>query len=396
MSQLLRMPQVSADATKAVLGTWAVHEGASFRAGQVLATIETAKAAVDVEAEADGVLVKALVGEGSEVDVGTPLALLCAPGEQIPDVAAALDSVGASASRQSSAAQREPRDHGARIFASPLARRLARDAQLDLADLRGTGPHNRIVRRDVEAAIAAAHDQMPQPERLSSVPNGHRDEPISRMRREIARRLSTSWQTVPHFYLRGTAHADALLRLRAELNDGAAVPVSLTDLVLKAAGSAYLRVPAMNAVWTDTAIRRFDSVDLAVAVATDEGLVTPVLRSVESMAISTLAAATSDLAARARSGRLRPDELDGGVATVSNLGMFGTEEFAAIINPPQSAILAVGAARAEPIAVDGQFTVGTVLRVTLSVDHRPLDGATAASWMREFLRLLEKPTQILR
>jgi pyruvate dehydrogenase E2 component (dihydrolipoamide acetyltransferase) len=208
--------------------------------------------------------------------------------------------------------------------------------------------------------------------------------------------MVASAQTVPHFYLRRTAHADALLRLRAELNDGAAVPVSLNDLVLKAASVAYVRVPEMNVIWTETAIRRFDSVDLGLAVATDDGLVTPVVRSVDAMTISALAARTSDLASRGRAGRLRPDELDGGVATVSNLGMFDAEEFAAIIKPPQSAILAVGAARAEPIAVDGQLAVGNVVRVTLSVDHRPLDGVIASKWMREFVSLLEKPTHILR
>lgn len=397
MSQLLRMPEVSADATMAVLGSWAVNEGTSFRAGQVLATIETAKAAVDVAAEADGVLLKALVGEGSEVDVGAPIALLGAPDEQIPDVAAEVARLGETASGQAepSAAESESRDDGARIFVSPLARRLAREARLDLAGLHGTGPNNRIVRRDVEAAIAAAQSAETI-EQSPSMPRGHREQSISRMRREIARRLVASSQTVPHFYLRGTAHADALLRLRADLNEGAAVPVSINDLVLKAASLAYIRVPAMNAVWTETAIRRFDSVDLGLAVATEEGLVTPVVRSIESMTISTLAAATSELASRGRAGRLRPDELEGGVATVSNLGMFGAEDFMAIINPPQSAILAVGATRAEPIAIDGQLAVGSVLRVTLSVDHRPLDGATAASWMRELLSLLEKPTHILR
>ncbi len=219
--------------------------------------------------------------------------------------------------------------------------------------------------------------------------------PHSRLRRAIAARLTQSTQEAPHFYLRGSARVDRLLALRAELNSADDVRVSVNDLVVKAVARAHMLVPAVNVIWTDDAVRMFDSVDIAVAISTEQGLVTPVLRAVESMSISQVALATKDFAARARSGSLRQHELEGGSTSVTNLGMFGTEDFAAIINPPHSSILAVGAAAQEPVVVDGALAVGTVMRVTLSVDHRPIDGATAAQWMREFIGLLEQPARIL-
>jgi pyruvate dehydrogenase E2 component (dihydrolipoamide acetyltransferase) len=218
------------------------------------------------------------------------------------------------------------------------------------------------------------------------------------MRRAIAARLGESKQQVPHFYLRGTARVDRLLDLRSQLNSTAApgaARVSLNDLVVKAAGVAHGLVPGMNAIWRPEAIRRFPAADIAIAVATEHGLVTPVLRGVERLTISALAGQTAELVERARAGQLRPDELEGGTLTVTNLGMYDTEEFAAIINPPQSAILAVGAVREEPVVVEGALAVGSVLRVTLSVDHRAVDGALAAEWMRSFLSLMEQPVRIL-
>jgi pyruvate dehydrogenase E2 component (dihydrolipoamide acetyltransferase) len=215
------------------------------------------------------------------------------------------------------------------------------------------------------------------------------------MRRAVAARLTESVTTAPHFYVRGVARVDELLRVRAELNDGAEVAVSVNDLVVKAVARAHQLVPEMNVVWTGEAIRSFAGVDVAVAVATDSGLVTPVVRGVDGLAVTAVARATRDVAARAREGRLQQPELEGGSITVSNLGMFGVEEFSAIINPPQASILAVGAARQEPVVTDGRLGVATVLRVTLSVDHRPVDGAVAARWMSAFVSLLERPVRIL-
>jgi pyruvate dehydrogenase E2 component (dihydrolipoamide acetyltransferase) len=273
---------------------------------------------------------------------------------------------------------------------------------LAVEQLHGTGPGGRIVRRDVEAALAARVDAIATAEPTAPpvagvaapAPGAYTDQPHSRIRRATAARLTQSKREAPHFYLEGTARVDELLALRKRINSGGA-SVSLNDLVVKAAARAHTLVPAMNVVWTPEAIRSFSSVDVAIAVATDRGLLTPVLRGVEAMSLGALSAASADLAQRARSGRLNQFELDGGTLTVTNLGMYGTERFAAIINPPHAAILAVGAARQEPVVEDGALTVGTVMHLTLSVDHRPVDGTVAAQWMQAFVSLLENPVQIL-
>lgn len=427
MAEILRMPEIAANTTEALLATWLVEPETPFAAGDPLATIETDKAAVDVAAEADGVLLRVLVPAGTEVEVGTPLAVWGSAQEPDADIEALLASLGVAepggtavaASNGSSPAPaaapthaQAPADGGpSRIFSSPLARRLAGEAGLDLAQVVGSGPGGRIRRRDVEAALAArpgtpaaaapAGAVAPQP--ISGPNAGFVDEPVSRMRQAIARRLTESKQTAPHFYLRGSARVDRLLAMRAELNEDRSTTISVNDLVVKAVARAHTLVPGMNVQWVEAAagpattasIRRFRTVDIAVAVATDDGLVTPVVHDVESLSLTRLAETTRDLAERARARQLTPAELDGGSITVTNLGMLGTEEFAAIINPPQAAILAVGAARQEPVVVQGAVEVGTIMRVTLAVDHRPVDGVLAAEWMRTFLGLLERPLQIL-
>jgi pyruvate dehydrogenase E2 component (dihydrolipoamide acetyltransferase) len=447
MPELLRMPEIAASTTSAVLAGWPVAVNTAFSAQDVIATVETDKAVVDVEAEADGVILRTLVTEGTEVAVGTAIAVLARPGESVDDVDAALAALGVTAPGAgtaapddavappvaASAAPEYSGGNGAvRRFASPLARRLAAEAGLLVTDLVGTGPGGRIVRRDVEAAIAqrvareeaTVHDASPAatapvvapvpaaavvpPAPVPSTtapaprhaaasvePAQYTDQPLSRMRKAVAARLTESKATAPHFYVRGTARVDELLRMRADLNDGADVRVSVNDLVVKAVARAHQLVPEMNVIWTGDAIRSFAGVDVAVAVATDSGLVTPVLTSVEGRSITEVAAATRDFVERAREGRLRQQELEGGSVTVTNLGMYGVEEFSAIINPPQAAILAVGAAKQEAVVVDGRLEVATLLRLTLSVDHRPVDGATAARWMAAFVGLLERPVRIL-
>lgn len=390
MARLLRMPEVAADTDEAVLGSWSLPNGTPFIAGAVLATVETAKAAVDIEADSDGVLVRALVDEGREVSVGAAIALLAEPGEDIGDVDAQLAALRTASPDVVDRDSAIPTATPQRLFVSPLARRLARDAAIPAERLHGTGPNGRIVRRDVEAAIAAEKRTAPEPH------NGYLDEPHSRQRAAIAASLTHSKQTAPHFYLRATPDVGALLRVRAELNTAPGPRISVNDLVLKAVAIAHTRVPAMNVVWTETAVRRFATVDLAIAVATERGLVTPVVRSVETLRISEVAATTADFAQRARAGSLRQYELQGGSATVTNLGMFGTEEFAAIINPPQSAILAVGAVRDAAVVRDGEVVAAPVMTVTVSVDHRPIDGALAARWMHELVTLLEHPAHLLR
>lgn len=420
MPELLLMPEIAANTTQALVSAWVVAEGAPFAVGDPLVTLETDKAVVDVEAESAGVVLRHLVAAGTDVEVGSPIAVLGVAGETIGDLdemlaglglaAAVPDSsqpgetapgvAGATSAATASPTPPDPAT-GGRVFASPLARRLAREAGIALDDLRGTGPGGRVRRRDVDAAIvrrgtaaAAPATAAPQRSATSSVP-AYVDVPNSRLRRAVAARLVESKQTAPHFYLRGSARVDRLMAMRTELNAGDGIRVSVNDLVVKAVARAHVLVPGLNVIWTDDAVRMFSSVDVSVAVATEKGLVTPVLRGVERMSITEVAESTRDVATRAREGRLQQRELEGGSISVTNLGMFGTEEFAAIINPPQASILAVGAARQEAVVTDGALSVATVLRVTLSVDHRPVDGATAAEWMRTFLGLLEAPARIL-
>jgi pyruvate dehydrogenase E2 component (dihydrolipoamide acetyltransferase) len=417
MASILRMPEVAANATEAVLLSWPVSESAQFSAQDAIATVETEKAVVDIEAEADGVLLKALVSEGVSVEVGAPIALLGEPGEQVDDVDSLLVELGvlAVAAPATVPLRRDvpngAHPAGSRVFASPLARRLAKDANLPVEQISGTGPGGRIIRRDVEVAAARQHEfvetkaapALPAPvvdagdtgpSAVSAVAT-YIDVPHSRMRRAIAARLTDSKQSIPHFYLRGTCNVDELLSFRHKLNAESAVKISVNDLVIKATAKTQVLVGDLNVIWTADAIRRFATVDISVAIATDRGLLTPVLRSVERMSISAVAAQVHDFVARARSGKLKQDEIEGGALSITNLGMFGTEEFAAIINPPQAAILAVGAARQEPVVKNGKLEVGSVMRVTLSVDHRSVDGAQAAEWMKTFISVIENPLQIL-
>jgi pyruvate dehydrogenase E2 component (dihydrolipoamide acetyltransferase) len=297
-------------------------------------------------------------------------------------------------------------DAPGRLFATPLVRRLTQAANLDLSTITGTGPNGRIVRRDVEARLAEPAPPAAVAPTVNATPvsevtppqhfPAYTDHAHSPIRLATAARLTDSQRTAPHFYLRGTCRVDRLLELRADLNRIGEPKVSVNDLVVKAAARAHTLVPAMNVIWTDTATRQFDTVDIAVAVGSPRGLVTPVVRDVARRSVSAVARELGQLAARARDGKLRQREIEGGAFCVSNLGMYGTEEFSAIINPPQSAILAVGAAREEPVVEAGAITVGTVMRVTLSVDHRPIDGATAAEWMRAFVDVIENPLEVLK
>jgi pyruvate dehydrogenase E2 component (dihydrolipoamide acetyltransferase) len=417
MPSLLRAPEVTTSSAGAVLQSWSVGAGTAFAAGDVLATIETEKAVVEVEADRAGVLLRTLVPEGVTVAVGDPIALLGEPGERPDDLDAVLTGLGARPEPppEPPAAVVEVVEAPVpavveRVFASPLARRLAKQAGLRVEELTGTGPDGRIIRRDVEAAARTAAPaptpaapppparpaEVTPPPTAAPVPGPDVVEiPHTPLRRAIAQRLTASTRDTPHFYLRGAARVDALLDLRRRLNESAAVRVSVNDLVVRAAALAHAKVPAMNVTWAEHAVRSYPTVDLSVAVSTERGLVTPVLRGVDRLSVTAVARQVQDFTARAASGRLRQDELEGGTLTVTNLGMYGVGEFAAIINPPQSAILAVGAAVEEPVVRDGRIEVGTVMRVTLSVDHRPLDGVVAAGWLRELVALLEDPLRIL-
>ncbi|MET9880733.1 dihydrolipoamide acetyltransferase family protein [Actinacidiphila glaucinigra] len=423
MADLLRMPEIAANTEEAILESWNVGVNVPYAAGDPIVTVETEKAVVEVEAESEGVLLRLLVEAGTKVEVGTPIAVWGAPDEPasaVDDLVASLGTGAAPVPASPGAAAEEPAARAAdgaarggavrvgagRLFASPLARRRARELDVDLDSVTGSGPRGRIRRSDVEAAAArpARQEQVAAPvdagarggtRPASAAGARFVDVPTTRMRAAIARRLTESKRNTPHFYVRGSARVDALLTLRQQINAGQGVRVSINDLLVKAIASAHTGVPAMNVQWNDTSIRHFSDVDIAVAVATDGGLVTPVIRGVDSLSMSGVATATKDLIARAKERRLRQDELEGGAITITNLGMYGTEDFAAIINPPQAAILAVGAVRQEAVVEDGAVDIASVLRLTLAVDHRAVDGAVAAEWLREFVDVLEHPLRIL-
>lgn len=286
------------------------------------------------------------------------------------------------------------------MFASPLARRIATDKGLDLKAISGTGPHGRIVKRDVEnakpsaasasgGAVATPGFALPESGSVTEIPN-------STMRKVIATRLQEAKQTIPHFYLSVDCRIDALLDMRKTLNAAApegdgAYKLSVNDLIIKAVAKGLVEVPAANAMWTDEAIHQFNTVDISVAVATPSGLITPIIRHADHKGLAAISNEIKELAGRAKDGKLMPEEYTGGGFTISNLGMFGVKDFAAIINPPQSCILAVGAGEQQPIVVDGQLAVGTVMTCTLSVDHRSVDGAVGAQFLAAFKRIIENP-----
>lgn len=433
MAELLLVPEVAAGATEVVLSEWLVADGASFQAGDPIAVIETDKAIVEVEAESAATLVKALVEGGSTVGVGAPMALLGAADDvgREPDAMLAELGVGAppeappsvdepsaaepAASLAASPAAPLRRDGEAppsppaRRFASPLARKLLRDAGVPLDSVVGSGPHGRIVRRDVEAvladraeaAVAAAKAVLPAPPAPSSngvvatASSDSVDEPHTRTRRAIATRLTESKASVPHFYLKRTAVLDELLALRSRLNEVSPTRLSVNDLLIRAVAVAHVKVPAANVIWTDDALRRYQQVDVAVAVASAAGLVTPVLRAVESSSLAAISTQVKAFSEQADAGRINQRDLEGGSITISNLGMYGVDEFAAIINPPHSMILAVGAARQTPVVVDGVVGVATTVDLVVSVDHRAIDGALAAQWTAALVDALEHPLQLV-
>ena len=414
----MRMPEVLANATEAIIAKWLLEEGASFIVGQSMAEVETEKALVEVPAETDGILGKYLAKNGAHVEVGAPIAILLAKGEGQAEIDKLMAEAGAdipapAPSAPAPAAPAAPTpapvaaapapvapptpvvatDRGSRVFASPLARRLAKENGLNAGSINGTGPGGRIVRRDVQAAIANGGAKAPATSvAVPVIPAGSfTDIPHSGMRKAIARRLTESKTTVPHFYLTAPVLADEMLGYRTKLNEWAPKKISVTDLILKTVAAAFSDVPGANCIWTDTAIRQFSDVDVSVAVATDNGLITPVVRGINHINLSQLNAATADLIDRARIGRLKQNEIEGGTFSVTNLGMYGTDEFSAILNPPQSAILAVGAAKQKPVVIDGEIVIRSVINFTLSVDHRAIDGALAAEWLAAFVKRFENP-----
>ena len=416
MATLLRVPEVAAGAAEAVLSEWLVGENTPYRAGDSIALLETDKAQVEIEAEADAVILRTLVPGGSHVEVGAPIALL---GEE-SEIGADLDrlvaqlGVGVAVAQTPEPTSAPPtgdepaadeQSRGTRVFISPLARKLVREAGLTAEQVRGTGPNGRIIRRDVERAVQENRAQpvvatdpvspAPTARPIPTASAGFREIPHTRLRRAVAARLAASKQTIPHFYLKRTARLDALLDLRGKLNEVSPQKISVNDLVIAAVAVAHQAVPDANVIWTEEGMRQFESVDIAVAIAAQRGLVTPVLRGVEGLSPSAIARQVKTYVQQADEGSLQQADLEGGSLTVTNLGMYGVEEFSAIINPPHSAILAVGAARPAPIVVDGVVQVATQMALVLSVDHRAIDGALAARWMQALIEALEQPLRLV-
>jgi pyruvate dehydrogenase E2 component (dihydrolipoamide acetyltransferase) len=407
------------------LAKWLVGEGDRVNSGDVIAEIETDKATMEVESVDDGVMAKIFVDAGTEnVAVGAVIAVLAEDGETASDVAKAglqepsspvpVTSVAAEAKERAEPApvtaapvkavpapQAKSSDKP-RIFASPLARRIAADRNIALEGITGSGPYGRILRRDVESAATAPIAQTTAA-LVGATPAGATQQgdsylvANSQMRKAIASRLQDSKQQAPHFYLTVDCVIDNLLEARKSLNAKAAegIKISVNDMIIRAAAMALIAVPEANASWEGENTRLFRHADIAMAVAIDGGLITPIVWAAEQKGLAALSQETADLAARARDGKLAANEYTGGSFTISNLGMFGVREFAAVINPPHGGILAVGAGEQRPIVIDGNLAVATVMSVTLSADHRAVDGAVGARWLQAFKGFVENPVTML-
>jgi pyruvate dehydrogenase E2 component (dihydrolipoamide acetyltransferase) len=449
----ITMPALSPTMEEGKLAKWLKKEGDKVAAGDVIAEIETDKATMEVEAVDEGTLGKILVAEGTEgVKVNTPIALLLAEGEDkkalddfkggaatapakpaeapkpapAPQRAPAGGETGAASAPAAAIApqaplprpavpapapEQPPRTNGHdRVFASPLAKRMAKQAGLDLGALKGSGPHGRIVKTDIEAALAGGAKPAPAARAPgAAVPPPHpttpyTDVPLSSVRKIIAKRMTEAHTTIPVFYLTVDCEIDRLLAARAEINDAApkdkktkepAYKVSVNDLVIKAAACALRAVPAVNAQWGETVIRQLNTVDISVAVAYEGGLITPIIFNADQKGVAQIATEMKALAERARTGKLKPEEYQGGGFSISNLGMYGIKQFTAVINPPQSCILAVAQGEQRPIVRGGKIEVATIMSVTLACDHRVVDGATGATWVQAFKGFIEKPATML-
>ncbi len=437
MAIQILMPALSPTMTEGKLAKWLVKEGDEVSSGDVVAEIETDKATMELEVADEGKVGKLLIDEGAEgIAVNKPIAILMEEGEDASALDAAVKSASsaeppppaaeapakapepAPAAAPAAAASPAPAPAKAdgRVFASPLARRMAEQAGLDLALLGGSGPHGRIVKRDIEAAIAAgtgvAAPAAPMAAPAASAPVAapapipaeivapYTEVPNSSMRKVIARRLSESKRTIPHFYLTVDCEIDRLLELRKELNAKSpegegAYKISVNDFVVRAVALAMRQIPASNATWTDDAVLRYDTVDVSVAVATPSGLITPVVRDADAKGLAQISGEVKELAVKARDGKLMPEDYQGGGFTITNMGMMGIKSFSAIINPPQSCILAIGAGEQRPVVKEGALAVATVMTCTLSVDHRSVDGAVGAEFITAFKRMIEDPLTML-
>ena len=421
----IKMPALSPTMEEGTLAKWLVKEGDTVRSGDLLAEIETDKATMEFEAVDEGTIGKLLVAEGSEgVKVGTVIAVMAGDGEdaapapaaktETPAAPTAPKAEAAPAPAPTPAAAPAPKAaQGDRLRVSPLARRLAAEKNIDLASLTGSGPNGRIVKADLDgaksgaapakateaaAAPSAASAPAPAPT-VANVPDiPHTAEKLSNVRKVIARRLTESKQQVPHIYLTVDIRLDALLKLRGELNAGLAargVKLSVNDLLIKALGVSLMQVPKCNVMYTPDQLISFTRADVSVAVSVPAGLITPIIKGADTKGVAAISTEMKDLAARAKDGKLKPEEFQGGTASISNMGMMGIKQFEAVINPPQGMILAIGAGEQRPYVIDGELGIATVMSATGSFDHRAIDGADGAQLMAAFKTLVESPLAML-
>ena len=404
MATDILMPALSPTMTEGKLARWLKAEGDTVSAGDVIAEIETDKATMEVEAVDEGILSRILIQEGVEgIPVNTPIAVLVEDGEAVPEASstqapAAPKAEAAPAVLTGTApAKAAPEEKGERIFVSPLARRMARERGIALDALTGSGPNGRILKRDVEKGVTAPKTSpkaAPSAAPLAASEETVRHVPNSTMRKVIARRLTESKTQVPHFYVSVDIELDALLDLRAKLNATAqenSFKISVNDMMIKAVALALKKVPGVNVQFTDAETLHFENVDISMAVSVPDGLITPIIRNADRKSLCQISVEAKDLAKRARAGKLKPEEFQGGTFSISNMGMFGVREFAAIINPPQAGILAIASGEKRAVVRGSEIAVATVMTATLSVDHRAVDGALGAEWLNALRDIVQNP-----
>lgn len=435
MAEVITMLALSPTMEEGTIAEWLKPEGSTVEEGELIAEIETDKATMEMESFFEGTVLKVLVKAGDAVKVGDPMAVIGEPGE---DADAALADYGQAPASEdkpapSADAQPEPKredapeaqpeqDQGSdadRIFVSPVAKNMAQEANLDLSKIKGSGPNGRIVKADVEQAISAGKASAKaappaQPAQPTSQPKapagdslvigqmpdaGGHGEPMSQMRKTIAKRLTQVWQNTPHFYLTMNIDMAEAMAFRKQINAqleraGFDAKVSVNDLIIKACAIALKRFPRMNVAFNGDELQHFDQVHIGVAVAIEDGLITPTVRDADQKSLAQISEQVRELATKARDKKLKPNEYGGSTFTISNLGMYGIDDFCAVINPPEAGILACGAVQQVPVVVNGELAVGTRMRVTLSCDHRAVDGAVGAQFLQHVKSLLENPVLI--
>ena len=404
MATDILMPALSPTMTEGKLARWLKAEGDTVAAGDVIAEIETDKATMEVEAVDEGILGRILIQEGVEgIPVNTPIAILVEEGEAVPDASSAqaaaapkAETASAETTPAAPASKAPAEDKGERIFVSPLAKRMARERGIALDALTGSGPNGRILKRDVEKG-AAAPKTAPKAAATPVITASEetvRRVPNSTMRKVIARRLTESKTQVPHFYVSVDIELDALLALRSKLNATAqenSFKISVNDMMIKAVALALKKVPGVNVQFTDAETLHFENVDISMAVSIPDGLITPIIRNADRKSLRDISVEAKDLAKRARAGKLKPEEFQGGTFSISNMGMFGVRDFAAIINPPQAGILAIASGEKRAVVRGSEIAIATVMTATLSVDHRAVDGALGAEWLNALRDIVQNP-----